>query len=350
MMKASPSSISKWLIILIASLILYYKALTSHIFLLYALAYILLGISSQFIPRSIYLRGKEIFSKPITSKLTQLTAISLSLIALIIHKDHIALFYATCILTLSACSLRISDISEIIIPSILIALGTTGISYVITHKPQAIISEEGKLLLTLSLIFLALSITIPSFLYIIKIIREEREIPFLTLSQIITIGLLLLGIATITTCPIMPLPDRIAYAILGTLITGASSYGLAIQITGRGWSESIYHGDYLEEAKNHLIEILNKKNIEYKIIDKKAIKTPLIPTFIPRRCKIIIEKPFKAEINLERWIHRTLIQYQVGEPGLIITIKPGPQKAPKELKSIVRDFLSKLNIPITDWK
>ena len=85
---------------------------------------------------------------------------------------------------------------------------------------------------------------------------------------------------------------------MGGLVAGGPLYSLIIQAIGTYWSINIYYGDYLENAREHLIKLLNERNIKYRVIERSAIEI-LYLFFIPKRYKVIIERPFKAEISFK---------------------------------------------------
>lgn len=347
----------KWIIATIVSLTIYYIALTLHNFLLYALAYIILASSIMTIPSDMHIArictsstaGKVLAVKYSITKYFRFFILTLSLIPLIIYQDLTSLFYTIVLSILTITSLIIKDIERLITPSILIAMGTIGAIYFLTTQPVSVVGESSVILKSASLL-LCLTLIIPSLLYIIKTYFEEKGKNFLTNSQIVSIGLMLLGLATIVMYPVAPFPNNIVWSALGGLILCASSYSLFVQMTGKSWSTAIYYGDYLEDAKNYLIKLLKERGIVFKMITKDSIAVyPIV--FIPKRYKFIIEYPFEAEITLRRWVHRAGRYWiKVGEAGLVITVKPGPKKAPKKLKELMITFLNGLRLSTVDWQ
>ncbi len=98
--------------------------------------------------------------------------------------------------------------------------------------------------------------------------------------------------------------------------------------------------NYVEEARNIVIDLLKNANAKYTINTKK------FPTL---SYEFKIFSPFKGKIVIKRWIHRAriggdVIPRQIGEPGLIIEVSPGLKKASPELKKLVRDLLNQFNL------
>ncbi|WFO75194.1 hypothetical protein J4526_09010 [Desulfurococcaceae archaeon MEX13E-LK6-19] len=324
-------------------------ALIHHNLWLYVLAFILLASSSLLIHvKKIYMYSTEFVEWYYSfvdkfAVFVRIVMAGLAAFTLVAHMDLLGLFVMLSVLLPVVLSHWIPE--GVIVPSILIAVGVVCIVGIYTSEPSV---NVDPLYFKTSSYLLSLILIIPPALYIARKYREAQGKPFMSVTGIITVALLLLGLGVLVLFPVLPFPANYIVSLgWGSVITIASLYSLVKRLRGEYWSTAIYYGDYMEEAKDKTIELLNSINAEYTVKYKKH----------PPRYEIKVTSPFKARIIVRKWIHRTVIRTpdfaiptKVGEPGLVIEVHPGPKKAPQQLKETMTKLLEYLNLSTIDWQ
>ncbi len=334
---------------IVLGIVVYYFALIHHNILFYALAFILLALSCLLVRvKRIYMYSTEFVEWycSLVDKFVVFVKIVMAVLAvltLVAHMDLLGLFVMLSVLLPVVLSHWVPE--GVIAPSILIAVGIVCIVGIYTHEP---IAKVNPLFLKTSSWLLSLILVIPPALYIVRKYREAQGKPFMTVTDIVAVALLLLGLGVLALFPIAPFPVNYIVSLgWGSVITITSLYTLIKRLRGEYWSTAIYYGDYMEEAKDKVIELLNSINAKYTVKYKKH----------PPQYEINVTQPFKAKITVRKWIHRAVIRTpdfaiptKVGEPGLVIEVHPGPKKAPQQLKEIMVKLLEYLNLSTIDWK
>lgn len=342
----------KWLVAVASALVLFYLALIRDNFVLYAISFVVLGFAQTMLPSDMKMAGMFTYSfvEKVTSakyqliRFTKILAPALALLAFLIHRDFTTLFYAICIPPAALLPLLGVKFEEVLLPSILFSMGIVGNCIVALSTPVRYAAAVKA-----SSFILVNSLTIPSLLYLIKAYRKAKGKGFLLTGQIVSIGVLMVGLAPTflfsMTGEIMFVP----WTILGLVVSGVTVYYLALTFAGKIWTTQIYYGDFFDEAIEILTRILDREKVEYKV----EVKEPLIHSLQlpPPRRKFTILSPFKGTIVVRKWVHRAgRYLFPVGEAGLIVEVRPGPRGAPPKFRKIVAEFLEKLDLPVEDWK
>mgnify|MGYP007013799723 FL=1 len=342
----------KWLATVLLSLVIFIFALYTNNFILYAVSYAILASAQLALSSDVEIAKK--FSSTVIGKLislkynlidlTKVLIFLMAIIAFITHRDFTTLFYLIYFATMLLLVFLKVPFERLILAAALFSAGIIGnYSIAVSEKP-----------LTLKALMLLLvnSFTVPSVLYLIKAYREARGKTFLLTGQIVAIGLILVGLFPIMGA--IAFPAEIYWkivSVLGGLIVVSSLRYLLMTLAGRLWTTQMYYGDMLYEAADILSRILQQENIVYSVKEPKSILATL--GISPPQYEFIISSPFRAKIVLRKWIHRARVRsipMKVGEPGLVISIMPGPKKADPRFKKIVAEFLERLNISSLDWK
>ena len=266
-------------------------------------------------------------------------------LTLIVHWDLLALFITLSVLLSITLSHWLSE--SVILPSVLIAMGIVFNIGIYLTQPQT--TNINPVYFKIVSHILATVFVLPPALYIMRKYYELKDKPFLPVTQIVSIGLLMLGIGVLLLFPIIPYPSNYIVCLgWGSIITITLCYTLIKYAIGQYWSTAIYHGDYVDEAKDVVIELLDSINAKYIINSRR------FPTV---RYVFKILTPFKGKIIIRRWVHRAIIRgnkfgasIPVGEPGLIIEVSPEPKNAPSQLRRIVTELLKYFNLSTVDWE
>lgn len=120
----------------------------------------------------------------------------------------------------------------------------------------------------------------------------------------------------------------------------ASLRATVLAARGSLWSYSSYTG-FDEALVDKLLEMLGKTGWRYAV---KGV-------WGRRGVKVAVEEPFRASIVVREWRHRYYM-YHVApgasfsvEPGVIVEVRPGPEKAPPPLREFIASYLEEAGLP-----
>ncbi len=331
--------------------VIYYFAFTLHNLLLYAIAFILLGSTTLILHvKDFYKYSTEFIDwyyrfSDFLKIFHKCLAIVFAVLPLIYYKDLLSIFIAS---TIISTIIFLETIHQLLItPSIAFSIGLTFLIAIWTIEPS--LSGSGAYIFRVFSTLLALTLIIPSIMYVVRKYLEVRGHVVYPVTMPISVAILILGIALLISYPIMP---QLLYLIVclpwGSIFIVATVYSITAYLRGSSWSTAIYHGDLVVEAKDNLVEILERHGVEYDITT---------PRFTSGGYIFTITRPFRAKITLRRWVHRAIIRmhghvkkFEAGEPGLVIMVKPGPKKAPELLRKIMIELLESIGISSIEWK
>ena len=169
---------------------------------------------------------------------------------------------------------------------------------------------------------------------------DEVKFP-LRLGVRVALSLLLTGFSIVGVAATIYLTPLLAIPTFAVLVGAVGAIMSAVEeLTGRLWSYLNYSEDFVNEAAEVLLDNLAKTGWEYEV---KRV-------FLRRGVKVIIKKPFKAKIVVREWVHRAYLTFgelrtsvRVGT-GTIITVSPGPERAPRELRELMVKVLEQLRL------
>jgi len=134
------------------------------------------------------------------------------------------------------------------------------------------------------------------------------------------------------------------FAPIFALFTAIIARNLVRRITKSLWTYSMYFTDKVEQFTQVLKDALDKRGFKYGL---RTLR-------FRRGYEFIIEKPFKARVEVLKWTHRSW-KYRFGAKpptGTIIHVSPHPERANKEFAEIMAEVFWILEMldAYDDWR